>query len=96
MFQALRIEVNDEFSALETFLRFLPQCLQPDGRVAILTFHSGEDRRVKRFFDEGLRSGAYAEISRSVIRPGPVELRANPRSAPAKLRWAVKADPKVP
>ena len=95
LLQALRIEVNDEFSALETFLRFLPQCLQPNGRVAILTFHSGEDRRVKRFFEEGLRSGAYAEISRSVIRPGPVELRANPRSAPAKLRWAVKADPKV-
>jgi 16S rRNA (cytosine1402-N4)-methyltransferase len=96
VFQALRIEVNDEFSALETFLRFLPQCLKPGGRVAILTFHSGEDRRVKRFFDEGLRSGEYAGISRSVIRPGPVELRANPRSTPAKLRWAVKADPKLP
>ena len=94
--QALRIEVNDEFSALETFLRFLPQCLKPGGRVAILTFHSGEDRRVKRFFDEGLRSGEYAEISRGVMRPEPVELRANPRSAPAKLRWAVKAAPKVP
>ena len=96
VFQALRIEVNDEFSALETFLRFLPQCLKPEGRVAILTFHSGEDRRVKRFFDEGLRAEEYAEISRSVIRPGPEELRANPRSAPAKLRWAVTADPKVP
>ena len=94
VFQALRIEVNDEFSALETFLRFLPQCLKGGGRVAILTFHSGEDRRVKRFFDEGLRSGEYAEISRSVIRPGPVELRANPRSGPAKLRWAVKGGQK--
>jgi len=94
VFQALRIEVNDEFSALETFLRFLPQCLKPGGRVAILTFHSGEDRRVKRFFDEGLRSGEYAEISRNVIRPGPVELRANPRSAPAKLRWAIKGSAK--
>jgi 16S rRNA (cytosine1402-N4)-methyltransferase len=93
VFQALRIEVNDEFSALETFLRFLAPCLNPGGRVAILTFHSGEDRRVKRFFDAGLRSGAYAGISPGVIRPGPVELRANPRSAPAKLRWAVKADP---
>lgn len=91
VFQALRIEVNDEFSALETFLRFLPQCLKPGGRVAILTFHSGEDRRVKRFFDEGLRSGAYADISRSVIRPGPAELRANPRSASAKLRWVLRA-----
>jgi len=96
VFQALRIEVNDEFSALETFLRFLPQCLKPAGRVAILTFHSGEDRRVKRFFEEGLRSGEYAEISRNVIRPGSIELLANPRSAPAKLRWAVKAGPKVP
>jgi 16S rRNA (cytosine1402-N4)-methyltransferase len=96
VFQALRIEVNDEFSALETFLRFLPQCLNTGGRVAILTFHSGEDRRVKRFFDEGLRSGAYAEVSRSVMRPGPAELRANPRSAPAKLRWAVKGCPKTP
>jgi 16S rRNA (cytosine1402-N4)-methyltransferase len=91
VFQALRIEVNDEFSALETFLRFLPQCLKSGGRVAILTFHSGEDRRVKRFFDEGSRSGVYAEISRSVIRPEPAEMRANPRSAPAKLRWAIRA-----
>lgn len=91
VFQALRIEVNDEFSALETFLRFLPQCLNPGGRVAILTFHSGEDRRVKRFLDDGARSGAYSEISRNVIRPSPGELRANPRSRPAKLRWAAKA-----
>jgi 16S rRNA (cytosine1402-N4)-methyltransferase len=91
VFQALRIEVNDEFSALETFLRFLPQCLQSGGRVAILTFHSGEDRRVKRFFDEGLRSGTYAEISRAVVRPTPAELRANPRSAAAKLRWAIRS-----
>lgn len=58
-FQALRIEVNDEFGTLETFLRFLPQCLKAGGRAAILTFHSGEDRRVKRFFEEGFRSGAY-------------------------------------
>jgi 16S rRNA (cytosine1402-N4)-methyltransferase len=91
VFQALRIEVNDEFSALETFLRFLPQCLNPGGRVAILTFHSGEDRRVKRFFDEGWRSEAYAEISRTVVRPSPAELRANPRSAAAKLRWAIRS-----
>lgn len=94
VFQGLRIEVNDEFSALETFLRFLPPCLNTGGRVAILTFHSGEDRRVKRFFDEGFRAGAYDEIARSVMRPGPAELRANPRSAPAKLRWAVKGSPK--
>lgn len=91
VFQALRIEVNDEFSALETFLRFLPQCLKPGGRAAMLTFHSGEDRRVKQFLDEGLRSGEYAEISHTVVRPGAAELRSNPRSAAAKLRWALKA-----
>lgn len=88
VFQALRIAVNDEFSALETFLRNLPACLRPGGRVAILTFHSGEDRRVKKFFAAGLREGVYSEISPEVIRPSPDETRANPRSAPAKLRWA--------
>jgi 16S rRNA (cytosine1402-N4)-methyltransferase len=90
VFQALRIAVNDEFSALETFLRHLPLCLNPGGRVAILTFHSGEDRRVKKSFESGLRDGLYAEISDGVIRPGPEERRANPRSSPAKLRWARK------
>jgi 16S rRNA (cytosine1402-N4)-methyltransferase len=96
VFQALRIEVNDEFGALETFLRFLPSCLKAGGRVAILTFHSGEDRRVKRFFEEGFRTGVYRDISREVIRPTSVEIRSNPRSAPAKLRWAVRAQPKLP
>jgi 16S rRNA (cytosine1402-N4)-methyltransferase len=88
VFQALRIAVNDEFSALETFLRNLPMCLKPGGRVAILTFHSGEDRRVKKAFDAGCRDGLYDEISHEVIRPSPEEIRSNPRSAPAKLRWA--------
>ncbi len=90
VFQALRIAVNDEFSALETFLRHLPSCLNPGGRAAILTFHSGEDRRVKKSFQAGLRDGAYAEISGEVIRPSAEERRANPRSTPAKLRWAMK------
>jgi 16S rRNA (cytosine1402-N4)-methyltransferase len=90
VFQALRIAVNDEFSALETFLRNLPACLKAGGRAAILTFHSGEDRRVKKFFEAGFREGMYAEISREIIRPGPDERRANPRSVPAKLRWARK------
>lgn len=88
VFQALRIAVNDEFSALETFLRLLPNCLLPGGRVAILTFHSGEDRRVKRAFETGLRDGVYAAIAPEVIRPSPDERHANPRSAPTKLRWA--------
>ena len=87
VFQALRIAVNDEFSALETFLRHLPACLNPGGRVAILTFHSGEDRRVKRAFAAGFRDGLYSDISREVIRPSAGERHANPRSAPAKLRW---------
>jgi 16S rRNA (cytosine1402-N4)-methyltransferase len=91
VFQALRIAVNDEFSALETFLRNLPQCLKPGGRVAILTFHSGEDRRVKKFFEANYLSGIYSEIAREVMRPAPAEQHANPRSAPAKLRWARRA-----
>ena len=91
VFQALRIAVNDEFSALETFLRHLPACLNPGGRVAILTFHSGEDRRVKKAFAAGLRDGLYADIAHEVIRPTAEERNANPRSAPAKLRWARRA-----
>lgn len=91
VFQAVRIAVNDEFSALETLLRHLPACLKPGGRAAILTFHSGEDRRVKKAFEAGLHEGAYAEIAHEVIRPTPEERHANSRSAPAKLRWAIRA-----
>ena len=91
VFQALRIAVNDEFSALETFLRNLPSCLNPGGRVAILTFHSGEDRRVKQAFQAGQRQGLYAEIAQEVVRPSSAERHSNPRSAPAKLRWARRA-----
>ena len=92
VFQSLRIAVNDEFSALDTFLRNLPACLNPGGRVAILTFHSGEDRRVKKSFEAGLRGGIFSDIAREVLRPSPAERNANPRSAPAKLRWARRAD----
>jgi 16S rRNA (cytosine1402-N4)-methyltransferase len=91
VFQALRIAVNDEFNALDTFLRHLPQCLRPGGRVAILTFHSGEDRRVKHAFKAGLQEGIYSDIADEVVRAGPEERRANPRSASAKLRWARKS-----
>lgn len=91
VFQALRIAVNDEFSALETLLRQLPYCLNPGGRVAVLTFHSGEDRRVKKAFQAGLQAGLYSEIAHEVVRPTPEERYANPRSVPAKLRWARRA-----
>jgi 16S rRNA (cytosine1402-N4)-methyltransferase len=88
VFQALRIAVNDELSSLDALLRCLPTVLNPNGRVAILTFHSGEDRRVKKAFASGLRDGLYADISDDVIRPSSAERHANPRSAAAKLRWA--------
>ena len=91
VFQALRIAVNDEFGALDTFLRHLPNCLKPGGRVAVLTFHSGEDRRVKRAFKNGWQDGTYAAISAEVIRASPAEQRANPRSKSAKLRFALRA-----
>jgi 16S rRNA (cytosine1402-N4)-methyltransferase len=91
VFQALRIAVNDELGALEAFLRVLPDCLRRGGRVAVLTFHSGEDRRVKHAFKEGVRSGAFDRIAEEVVRAGAAERRANPRSSAAKLRWAVRA-----
>jgi 16S rRNA (cytosine1402-N4)-methyltransferase len=89
--QALRIAVNDEFRVLEQFLALLPICVKPGGRVAILTFHSGEDRRVKKAFQLGHREGVYERIARDPVRPSAEERRANPRSSSAKLRWAVKA-----
>ena len=90
-FQAIRILVNDELTALEAFLRDLPACLAPDGRVAILTFHSGEDRLVKKAFKAGLEAGDYTHIADTVVRASPEERRANPRSSAAKLRWALRA-----
>lgn len=92
VFQAVRIAVNDEFGALDALLRSLPGCLAPGGRVAILTFHSGEDRRVKAAFKEGQRAGVYASIAEEVTRARPEERRANPRSTSAKLRWARRAE----
>lgn len=91
VFQALRIAVNDEFGTLTALLRDLPSCLKPGGRVAILTFHSGEDRRVKAAFKDGLRDGTYVAIAREVLRASAEEKRANPRSSAAKLRFAVRA-----
>ena len=94
VFQAIRIMVNDEFGVLDLFLRQLPYCLKAGGRVAILTFHSGEDRRVKHAFREGLRAGIYSATNDEVVRSGPEERRANPRSTSAKLRWAIRAGAK--
>jgi 16S rRNA (cytosine1402-N4)-methyltransferase len=91
VFQAVRIAVNEEFTALDMFLRALPVCLKPGARVAILTFHSGEDRRVKKAFKLGLADGVYSAISDGVITASPEERRMNPRSSPAKLRWAQRA-----
>ena len=91
VFQALRIAVNDEFGALDSFLRTLPWCMKPGGRIAILTFHSGEDRRVKHAFKNGIRDGIYSFASEEIIRPSFEEQRANPRSSSAKLRHAIRA-----
>ena len=90
-FQALRIEVNDEFGVLEKFLSRLPDALKPGGRVAMLTFHSGEDRRVKKAFQLYSREGIFREVVREPIRPSAEEIFSNPRARSAKLRWAVKA-----
>lgn len=89
-FQALRIDVNNEFEALEEFLEKLPYALATGGRVAILSFHSGEDRRVKKSFQQLFRSGVYKEIAPDIIRPSAEECNTNPRAKSAKLRWAIK------
>ena len=91
VFQAVRIAVNDEFGALDGLLRALPSCLNASGRVVILTFHSGEDRRVKKAFQTGRRDGVYAATSDDVTRASAEEVRANPRASAAKLRWARRA-----
>ena len=87
-FQALRIDVNSEFEVLEAFLEALPHALAPGGRVAILTFHSGEDRLVKKAFARYHKEGIFAEISKDVIRPSAEECRSNGRARSTKLRWA--------
>ncbi len=90
-FQALRIDVNNEYEVLYEFLEKLPNALAPGGRVAILTFHSGEDRLVKKSFKNLLRQGVYSEISPDAIRPSGEECNSNSRARSAKLRLAVKA-----
>ena len=91
-FQALRIDVNSEYEALYSFLEKLPDVLAPNGRVAILTFHSGEDRLVKKSFKQFQRVGVYSEISNEVIRPSAEECSRNSRARSTKMRWAVRAE----
>ena len=90
-FQALRIDVNQEFEVLYEFLDKLPHILAPDGRAAILTFHSGEDRLVKKSFKQFHKEGLYSEVARDVIRPSAQECARNSRARSTKMRWAVKA-----
>lgn len=91
-FQALRIDVNSEFEALYAFLEKLPEVLNPNGRVAILTFHSGEDRLVKRSFKELQKAGVYREVSKDVIRPSAEECAKNSRAKSTKMRWAIRGE----
>ena len=91
VFQALRIDVNSEFEVLYAFLEKLPGILKPGGRVAILTFHSGEDRLVKKAFKDLYKSGVFSEISADVLRPSAEECKLNPRSKSTKMRYAVKS-----
>ena len=90
-FQALRIDVNSEFEALYAFLEKLPDVLKSGGRAAVLTFHSGEDRMVKKAFRQFYRAGIYREISEDVIRPSAEECFQNPRAHSTKMRWAIRA-----
>jgi len=90
-FQAIRIEVNAEFSSLDALLGALPSCLNPGGRAAFLAFHSGEDKRVEAAFAAGMADGLYSSISPEPIRPGKEERYSNPRSSSAKLRWAIRS-----
>lgn len=90
-FQALRIDVNSEFEVLEAFLEALPDALAGGGRVAILTFHSGEDRLVKKTFNRLLKAGVFSEVSKDVIRPSAEECAQNGRARSTKMRWAIKA-----
>ena len=91
-FQALRIDVNSEFEVLYSFLEKLPDVMAPGGRAAILTFHSGEDRLVKKAFKDCHKAGIFSDVSKDVIRPSAEECARNPRAKSTKMRWAIKAE----
>ena len=91
-FQALRIDVNSEFEVLYSFLEKLPSVLKPGGKVAVLTFHSGEDRLVKKSFQALARQGVYREVAKEVVRPSAQECFQNPRAKSTKMRWAIRAE----
>ena len=91
VFQALRIDVNNEFEVLYEFMEKLPDALRPGGRVAILTFHSGEDKLVKKALKAGYKAGIYSDYAKDVIRPSAQECAKNGRARSTKMRWAVKA-----
>ena len=92
VFQALRIDVNHEFEVLYDFLDKLPGVLKPGGKVAILTFHSGEDRLVKKSFKQWKKEGLYSEIAKDVIRPSKEECFRNSRAKCTKMRWAIRSE----
>lgn len=91
VFQALRIDVNREFEVLYEFMEKLPEALKPGGRAAILTFHSGEDRLVKKALKEGYNLGIYSDYSKDVIRPSAEECAQNGRARSTKMRWAIRS-----
>ena len=95
-FQALRMLVNRELPNLERLLAVIPQTLKPGGTAAVISFHSGEDRIVKKSFLEGLRTGVFGAISDDPIMATEDEKVSNSRSRSAKLRWArlPKPEPK--
>jgi len=90
VFQAIRIDINHEYEALYSLLEKLPECMNEGGRVVFLTFHSGEDRLVKKMFKEYKKQGIFSEINDDVIRPSAAECNINPRAKSTKLRWAIK------
>ena len=92
VFHALRIDVNREFEVLYEFMEKLPYALKPGGRVAILTFHSGEDKLVKKALKAGYKAGIYSDYARDVVRPSAQECAQNGRARSTKMRWAVKAE----